>query len=233
MDYLTKIYKQKCTNLFSELGFKSYRKNFYRAVNDMFQSFQLHKSVSGNGCTVEFVVVPLCLGNCIQKAYCGSNHIKMFENDYSWFQYDRNDESSMDSCVEEMLGYIKKYLIPYFELCDNSKQAYFATCDFQKNNYRKGVFLADPYLFYMALKAELYDKSIEHLIAQKNYAENAYKINKESAGGCLSSEYEERIQNKIEEINHQIKKLQEHNLEYIQRHIHENECKALLNLGMM
>lgn len=232
MDYLTKIYKQKCTNLFSELGFKSYRKNFYRVVNDMFQSFQLHKSVSGNGCTVEFVVAPLCKGDSIDKTYCGPDHLKKFESDYSWFQYDRNNESSMDSCVDEMVGYMKKYLIPYFQLCDNSKQAYFATCDFQKNNYRKGIFLADPLLFYMALKAELYDKSIEHLIAQRDHTENAYKINKESAGG-VSPEYEKRIQNKIEELNFQIKMLSEHNREYIQRHIHENECKALLNLGMI
>lgn len=216
-----------------ELGFKSYRKNFYRVVNDVFQSFQLHKSVLGSECTIEFVVAPLCLGDSIHKAYCGPDHIKNFENDYSWFQYDKNDKSSMDSCVDEIIGYMKKYLIPYFQLCDNSKQAYFATCDFQKNNYRNGIFLADSRLFYMALKANLYDKSIEHLIAQRNHAENAYKINKENAGGCLSSEYEKRMQNKIEKINYQIKMVLEHNLEYIQKHIHENECKALLNLGMM
>ena len=85
----------------------------------------------------------------------------------------------------------------------------------------------------MALIANMYDKSIEQLIAQRYHIENAYKINKVNAGGCLSSEYEKRIKNKIEEINYQIKMLLEHNLEYIKKHIHENECKALLNLGMM
>lgn len=233
MDYLTKVYKERCKKEFSELGFKCYRKYFYRVINDMFQIFYLHKSVSGSGCTVEFSSVPLCIGNCIQKTYCGSDHIKMFENDYSWFQYDRYNENSVNSCVDEMIGYMRKYLIPFFQSSENSNQAYFATCEFQKNNYRIGVFLADTNLFYMALKSKMYDKSIEHLIAKRNHTETAYKINKEHARGCLPSEYEERIQNEIEEIDYKIKMLTEHNLEYIQKHIHENERDALLNLGMI
>ena len=231
MDYLTKIYNEKCKKSFSELGFKYYRKNFYRVVNDVFQSFQLHKSVSGSECTVEFVVAPLCLGDSIHKAYCGPDHIKKFENDYSWFQYDRNDESNMDSCVDEMIGYMKKYLIPYFQLCDNSKQAYFATCDFQKNNYRKGIFLADPLLFNMALKAKLYDKALIHLTAQKEHVEKAYKTNKDHFGD-LNIEYKERVEKLIKEIPYKIKMLSEDNLQYIQEYIDKNEGKALLNLGI-
>ena len=230
MDYITKIYKEKCRKEFSELGFKSYRKNFYRVVNDMFQSFQLHKSASGSGCTIEFVVAPLCTGDWIQKTFCGSDHIKMFDSDYSWFQYDRCDEGSMDSCVDEMIGYMKKYLIPYFQLSNNSKQAYYVTCEFQNNNYRDGIFLADPHLFNMALKAELYNKAIEHLIAKKEHAENAYKINAKHFE--LSIEYKKDMQKKIEEISYQINMLKEQNLEYIQTYIKGNERKALMNLGI-
>lgn len=231
MDYLTKVYKEKCKKEFFELGFKYYRRNFYRVINDMFQSFQLHKSVSGSGCTVEFVVVPLCLGNCIQKTYCGSDHIKMFERDYSWFKYDRGSKESMDKCIDEMIGYIKKYLIPYFQLSDNSEKAYFSTCDFQKNNYKEGIFMADPCLFGMALKAKFYDKAIVHLSARKEHAENAYKTNMEHFSG-LDVEYKASMKKMIKEISHQIKMISEHNLKYIQEYIDENEEKALVNLGI-
>ena len=124
MDYLVKTYKDKCKKEFAGLGFKTYRRNFWRVVNDIFQSFELQKSVSGRGCTIHFVVVPMCAGECIKKEYCGPNHIKIFEYDYSWFDYDRNDENSMDNCVDEMISYMKKYLMPYFRLSEKQLGTY-------------------------------------------------------------------------------------------------------------
>ena len=86
MDYLTKKYKEKCKELFDGYNFRIYNNNFYRVINDVFQSFNLHKSVSGCDCTVEFGVVMLCEGNGVYKSRCQPYRIKQFDNrDYSWF----------------------------------------------------------------------------------------------------------------------------------------------------
>lgn len=232
MDYLTKIYKERCKAEFCSLGFKPYRNNFYRVINDMFQSFCLHKSVVWfGGCAIEFVAVPLCAGRSIKKDLCGSSHIKMFEGDHSWFPCDKNSVSDVNYHIEIMVGYMKKYLIPYFQACENSKDAYYATYDFQNKNYRGGVFYADYYLFCMALKAKLYDRAIEHLIARKKHIENAYKVNTANRG-YANPVYDDRINKELQEVDYQIKMISEKNFEYIQKFIDENESKALFNLGM-
>ena len=232
MDYLTKKYKEKCKEIFSELGFKIYRNTFYRVVNDVYQSFSLHKSVSGGDCTVEFIVAPLCVGDHIYKGRCGPDHLKKFESTYAWFYYNRYDISSMDHCVDEMIGYMKKYLIPHFKSSEDSYQAYFTKCEFQKNHYRTGLLLQDYDLYHMALKAKLYDKCIEHLIAQREDAEHAYEHNKKMMGEHLPPDYGDRIRKEVEEINGEIKMISENDFESIQKYINENEAKALSNLGI-
>ena len=233
MDYLTKIYKDRCKEEFGTLGFKTYRKNFYRVVNDVFQSFDLQKSVSGGDCTIHFVVVPLCAGSSITKEYCGPDHIKMFAGDYSWFYYDRNDLRDIERCMDEMMVYMKKYMIPYFENANNSENAYYATCKFQQNCYRRGLFLADPYLYYMALRAGLYEQAIEHLTAWRKHTEEAYISN--TQGRKDSPEivkYKKRIIDKLNRLDYEIEMVSSRNMEYIQNFIAENEDIALLNLGI-
>ena len=224
MDYLTKIYKEECKKEFCALGFKTCRNNFYRVINDVFQSFCLHKSVSGVDCTIEFSVVPLCMGNVINKSYCGATHLKMFEGNYSWFSYDRNDIKSIDNCVDLMLEYMKKYLIPHFDNSDNSKKAYFLTCDFQQRNYKNGIMLSDYALFCMALKSGFYEKSIEHLKAQKRQTEYAIVRN----NNCFGMQIDKI--DKIRRIDYQIKMIAQPDLNYIDAFISENEKNALSNL---
>jgi len=230
MDYLVKTYKEKCKNEFGELGFKTYRRNFYRVINDMFQSFHLHKSISGMHCTIEFIAAPLCYGGGIGKLFCSPDHLKFFEQDASWFGYDSGNPWLMDDTVDEMIGYMKKYLIPYFQKSSNSEQAYYATLEFQKNCYRGGIFGADPNLYFMALQAGLYDRALEHAIARKEHAEHAYKVNTDAFG--YRPEYAAKMSEIISEINYDIKILSERNLEYIQRFIRESVEKSLLNLGI-
>lgn len=229
---MTKKYKDRCKREFSALGFKSYENNFYRVINDVFQSFTLHKSISGNDCTIEFTVVPLCMGNVIKKNLCGANHIKMFENDYSWFSYNKNDKKSIDKCIDLMLEYMKKHLIRHFESANNTKSAYYEIYDFQQKHYKSGVLLSDYSLFCMALKSRLYDKSLEHIKAQKKQIEDAYKRNKECFGKQLDPEYENIIIEKIKKIEFKIKMISNTNTEFIDNFIVENEKSALLNLGM-
>ena len=107
MDFLTKLYKVRCKEEFAIYGFKTCNRVFYRVVNDVFQSFELQKSVSGEECIINFGLIPLCAGKEVNKTRTGPNHLKMFENDYSWFWYNRNDESNIGLCVEQMISYIK------------------------------------------------------------------------------------------------------------------------------
>ncbi len=227
MNKLTKLYKQKCINEFRKLGFKSYRNNFYRVVNDVFQSFGLHNSVSGNSCTVEFGVFPLCCGSIITKNHTGANHLKVFENNYSWFKYDKNSIESIEQTVNSIIEYINKYLIPYFEKCNNSRNAYFEICNFQKK-HQEGILMFDCVLFYCALKSGMNDLAIQHLKAQKAHTIKAYNRNIECFE--MSVEYEEMIESEIHNIENRIEIIERLDFEGIEKIISENEALALKNL---
>lgn len=233
MDYLVQKYKEKCKKEYCTFGFKTYKNNFYRVVNDVYQSFQLHQSMSGDECTVEFIVAPLCMGGIISKSYCGNDHIKMFESDYSWFIYDRTDEESIDMCVDTMIQYISNFLLRYFANANDSKSAYFETCAFQQKYYKSGIAYWDHSLFCMSLKAGFYYKSIEHLKAKKLQVEYALKRNVECFGKQLGTEYTRKMANRISDIEYQIKKISQPDFEYINSFIAENEKRALLNLGII
>lgn len=101
MDYLLSEYKNTIKNEFNKYGFKIYRTNFYRVINDVFQSFNLHRSVSGDEVTVEFLVIPLADDYLIEKSRCGPDHLKLFENDWSWFHYDERNKDSVNDCVKK------------------------------------------------------------------------------------------------------------------------------------
>ena len=90
MDDLIKVYKRRCKEEFTSCGFKACNRLFYREIHDVFQGFELQKSVLGQECIVHFGVIPLCAGNAVKKTRTGANHLKMFENDDSWFGYNRN-----------------------------------------------------------------------------------------------------------------------------------------------
>ena len=106
MDYFLKQYKKICKEQFSGYDFKSYKNNHYRIINDVFQSFELHRSVYGDSCTVHFGALPMCRMSPIDASTCPAMHLKMFENDFSWFPYDNKSEESINDCVNELKQYI-------------------------------------------------------------------------------------------------------------------------------
>lgn len=232
LKYLTSKFKAECKKEFLNLGFKMSGMYFYRVVNDMFQSFHLHRSVDGCRCTVEFCTVPLCIGEDINKAFCGSNHLKMFWNDWSWFDYDRKSSESMDNCVDAMTSCMKEYLIPYFEQSDNSLKAYGTICDFQSQHYRDGILWLDNNLLHLSLKNCMFDMSLKHLNAQKRHIEVAAKRNRECFGEEWWGEEQEKYNTKIQNVEFMIKIVSEPNIEYIGELIERNEKIALANLGM-
>ena len=217
-----------CVKEFDKLGFKNYKNNFYRVVNDVFQSFGLHNSVSGDSCTVEFGVFPLCCGNIIKKEHTGANHLKVFENNYSWFKYDRSSMKCIEKTVNLIIKYIKKYLIPFFENANNSRDAYFEICNFQKK-YQNEILMSDHVLFYCALKSGMYNLAIEHLKAQKAHTLLAYNRNIQCFE--MGVEYENKIKTKLHYIENCIAIIERSDFECIEKMISENESCALVNLA--
>ena len=233
---LVKLYKARCKLHFYQYGFKWYGNNAYRVVNDMFQSYNLHRSVSGNACIVEFASVPLCSGDYINKSYCGANHIKRFESDYSWFDYDRTDEASIENCVEDIIIYMSKYLMPFFEASSNSYDAYHTLICFQRDHYPDGIFWGDPTLFHLAIKAGLYSEAAQHLVAWKEHNLDAYKTNAEGferIGKELPKEYVIRSKKEIEKLDFWREQLSSSNYEFFSNLMQANEIVALRNLRLL
>lgn len=139
MDYFLKQYKQMCKQEFGQYGFKTYCNNHYRIVNDIFQSFCLHRSIYGHDATIEFCIRSLAEEDTIDKTASGANHLKRFENSEAWFPYDKRDEKSIDYCIESMLSYMKRYLIPFFLNATTSEYAYKEICEFEKKATHNSV----------------------------------------------------------------------------------------------
>ena len=230
MKYLSKKFRDECKCFREQYGFRSYRAYHYRVINDVFQSFYLHKSVSGEDCTVEFRIAPLCAGKLYaNKTSCGSEHLKQFENDFSWFEYDRNNEKNIDDCVNTMIKYMKKYLMPKFERASNSLGALYECEDFLENHKMVHNF----YLFYcLSLKSGLYDKAIEYSEKQIAQIRFAYNRNLGFWGNTMSEDYKNRLFNEILTIEHRIEMVSSRNMEYIDNFIETNEREALEELGL-
>ena len=111
MNNILKEYKKRCKEEFGNYRFKIFRSNRYRVVNDVFQSFNLHRSVSGRSCTVEFGIIPMSVGYEVNKSSVNPYHLKIFEGMYSWFEYDKDLQESIDACVTEMLIYNSVFLL--------------------------------------------------------------------------------------------------------------------------
>ncbi len=227
MEYILKEYKRRCKEEFSIYGFKTYRSNHYRIVGDVFQSFNLHQSVSGTDCTVEFGIIPLSVEYDIDKSSCNPCHLKTFENLYEWFNYDKNSISSMDSCVNEMIAYMKKYLIPVFESAINCELAYSTMVKyddvFKGNTYEK---------FCMCLKFDDYENAKKHLQEVIEQHENAFRRNKEVLGNNITQEYIDKMEEEISQKKKMLKLIDSKDDAAIQKLIYENEKRNRLNLGI-
>ncbi len=103
MDYFINIYKKRCKEEFSKYGFKSFRNNYYRVVNDIFQSFTLHRSVSGSDCNTIFGIVPLSVEYKLDKSFVNPCRVSDFEDNRPWYNYDRTLESSVEKCINDMI----------------------------------------------------------------------------------------------------------------------------------
>lgn len=227
MEYILKEYKRRCKEEFSIYGFKAYRSNHYRIVGDVFQSFNLHQSISGTDCTVEFGIIPLSVEYDIDKSSCNPCHLKTFENLYEWFNYDKNSISSMDLCVNDMIAYMKKYLIPVFENAINCELAYSTMVKY--NN----VFKGNTYeRFCMCLNFGNYGNAKMYLQEVIEQHKNAFARNKDALGNNITHEYIQKMEDEISQKEKLMKLIDNNDYDAIQKLIFENEKRNRMNLGI-
>lgn len=230
MDYFANEYKERCKKEFSIYGFKFYRNNSYRIVNDVFQSFNLHRSILGQTCTIEFAIIPLCIDYKIDKTTCNAYHIKMFEGSYAWFEYDKKSHLSVEKCINELINYIKKYLIPFFEKGNNCKMAYRLICDFEEKNCVDGMLVGSSIKYCMAIKNGDYRSALLHLNAMFSDTEKIY--NNICNDHAIEYEYKLKILKKLQYLKTIINMINDKNIALINEFINENENKSLANLGV-
>ena len=208
MNAITKIFKMKSKQLFKEYGFKTYNSYFYRKINNVFQSVCLHSSVSGQDCVTEFALLPLCISYPLSKSSCGTYTVRQFYNQYSWYQFEKNNEKSMQLCADTMLKDIIQYLVPFFEKSINSQKSYAALCQFEREHFKDGIVMASAEKAFFALDAGYYDKAQCHIEAMIHQNETAYQRNKEVFGNELPEAYTEKVFKGIEywkELNAKVK----------------------------
>lgn len=229
MDYFLKRYKQVCKEEFSEYGFKPYRNTHYRVINDVFQSFCLHRSIYGKNCTVEFGIFPLSYGYPLQKDSCRGDQLKDFDDSRTWFEYDNRSEITIEKCLAEMLVYMKKYLMPFFERAIDCKSAYQEICNFERKHYHEGCILFDARKLYMSLKNGDYENATIHVKAHIKHTKEVCAEKKE-AFGEISPEYEKKIRISLEKDNKMLEHILNNDRAFIENLLAENERRNLESL---
>ena len=226
VDCFLREYKATIKKEFVEYGFKVYRTNFYRVINDVFQSFNIHRSVSGEEVTVEFLVIPLADSYAIDKSRCGFDHLKVFENDWSWFHYNRNSEESIDDCIKEIICYMKKYLIPFFEDTCSCDKIY---CQLQDNKY---IDFLQQSKRNVALKVRDFDLANHYLNEEIEQIRFAIAQNKKISNNLeFIKSMEEQYQKVIEEKQEFQRYIISKDVAFLDGWIKTNEKNNLQNLN--
>jgi hypothetical protein len=234
MDHFLKIYKEECKQAFSANGFKSIGNNHYRVVNDVFQAFHLHRSLYGDHCTLNFGITPLCYGidQEYKRTMGGIYGPDAFEGRDDWWYYDRNSIENMQSCIQTMVSYIQRKILPFFDSGTDCASAYAAICKLE--NVTPQTMDETPAPggecgYYMLLKMGEYKKVIadlRHTIACLEY-ENPNMLEMDK-----TPEYYERRQKWITECTMSLRLIQSGDNERIRRYIEEKERQSRITLRL-
>ena len=196
-------------------------------MNDIFQSFTFHRSVSGYDCNIIFGIVPLSVEYKLDKSFVNSYRITDFEDNRPWYNYDRNSEASVEKYINEMILSMDKYLIPVFEKAVDSESAYLTIMEY--DNVFKGNFYER---FCMCLNFGDYEKAKIHLQEVIEQHKNAFARNKEALGNNITQEYIQKMEEGISQKEKFLKLIDNKDYDAIQKVISENEQRNKLNLGI-
>jgi hypothetical protein len=163
MDIFLKAYKEIQNSLFKPLGFRVCRKNCYRVVGDVFQTFELQC----RGGDVIFGTIPLCCDTLlfIEKAHTPMMYsLCRISKTFPLYSFP-NDETGIYK-VEKLSDDLQAYVLPFFVESEDCASSYKAA--------KKLEAYLEPHLLdgdvccltakaYMLLKAGCYERALEIL----------------------------------------------------------------------
>lgn len=249
MDDFLKQYKNRCETEVLPYGFKRKKNVFIRVVNDVLQSFYTEKlSIYSYGreCRVGFSVLPLCQKLEAERILGGFGvyYLRKFEISH-WAEGDdrwryKSIPEDISACIDEILIYINKYLLPFFERANSCKAALPEVIALEKlfNENRieslklsdiadkagpnAELNLSDSTKYFMALKSGDYDfalKSRKALLEQNMAVYESVQNNSYMTKEKLH-EKEEMLSKLQDEIRH----LEEKDWDYFKIIIADNEA---------
>lgn len=243
-------YKKICTQKYAYLGFAKYKQTYARIVNDIFQAFTFKRYSCGNECTVEFAIVPLCVGlNYPDVGFYQLNHLTP---QYTDWKYNRFSEKSIENCLSEIFDAIDSILIPLFQNVTDHQSAYDCAlklsyqCEENRLNYlqKRGIKnCAKPISerisvitnnFYMALKCNDYSFARIHLTTviadRESYINNRMnELGIEDALSCNDTSIKNSL-SVIEKYEKLLKVLDSKNYNYFTEMLLEKERLSLESL---
>ncbi|MBQ3526988.1 MAG: hypothetical protein IJA52_00320 [Clostridia bacterium] len=247
---LIRGFKRICREKYSEYGFVNHNQTFARITNDVLQTFTLKRLSCGFECTVEFAIVPLCIG--IKYPDLGTLELHQMLSEYSEFRYDKHSDKSVENCLVKIFEAIDTYLIPMFHKAVDCKSAFDCLIEVkhlcEENRLmhlqRKGIencaepfnkrILYDHNCYYMALKNSNYDyvkKYLETVLSDKK--EYVFQRLKEIGEKDALSSTDNSIKNVllvIKRYEELLEKLNSGNYGYFDEMIYENERSSLTAL---
>jgi hypothetical protein len=196
----------------------------------------------GWDCQLLFGIIPLCHG--IEADFVKRGTLVKFQpcffpsyTKYQW-RYDRTSESSVQSCIKEIIEFIQQFLIPYFECGNNCASAYEENRKIYIHLYEKqGImgfekhgFVGDFPEYCMALKTRKYDWAKQYL--EELIDERRNDLNYEIAQKKVSQEYIERETDFIAKRSAILERIAAHDTAWINNFIETNERKSRIALGL-
>lgn len=241
MNEFSSLFFRRATTELPLRGFKKCGKTLVRVKNDVMQNFTLKCYRGGGMCTVEFGIIPLCMG--ITDVSMGTYNLSDFERFDNWI-YDHTS-TGMNQVINDILRYINEYLCPFFDRADSTQNLMNALKKierlFEKNRLqyllqrhmtdhttpetKAARTLLNPVKYYIALKQEDYKFA---LMCQKALL----KQNIDSLHAvCADQSFpEEQIMERkiaINRIKGEIKKLEEVDTKYFKQTIEQNETISI------
>ena len=234
MDYFIKTYKARCKEAFGALGFKAFRNNHYRVVNDVYQCFRLKRSISGFLCDIEWCIAPLCVGLDGKDSVPNFHYLSRFEDNILFWHYDRKSEESIDLCVNGLIEYLKKHLMPFFDQSTNCSNAYKQAMIWEERMRKRYQRNDDSYplntnYYCMALKIGDYDEALKYLA---QYRKNITGDSEGTESYDDDPEAKEYFEKRLAEWDDKIAHIKARDMDWINNFIQTNERKSLVNLGL-
>ena len=245
MSEITKIYKSKFKESLSPLGFKLYRKTFYREVNDVVQMMMLDNWDSRY--TVNYGVQPLCLG-LTSLEFDGRTIHEYRKGDFDighreWevfchFAGEKASNEELGKYVDEMLSIVHSHVMPYFErrvdwqswlnqFYKRDGTEYDAWIEIKVGNYEKAIPTIQKQLERKQAVLQIYYADPDDPYGLKKMIKN--KIIKEKDFDLILEKHiasENEVRKDIEKLTRYIKLLSIPDTEYFDKIFAENETKS-------